>query len=237
MDAAGIQWGVVMGRKSKPPLGVIPNKDIAEFISKYPNRFVSFVGVSVSDPLESSCAEIREFIAKPGFVGVSIEPCCADVPMHSDDQRIYPIYELCQSLQLPISVSLSTLLTGMSGASYEFSSPLSLHKVAKDFPKLSLVVSHGAWPWVREVLAIAYSYKNVWISPDLYMLGVNTPGAEDYIKAANMYLSDRTLFGTAYPTRPLVESVQAFDQWSFSPGVRERILYKNAHNLMRLPSA
>jgi predicted TIM-barrel fold metal-dependent hydrolase len=83
---------------------------------------------------------------------------------------------------------------------------------------------------------VAYSFKNVWVSPDLYMLGVNTPGADDYIKAANMYLSDRTLFGTAYPTRPLVESVQAFDQWSFSPGVRERILHKNAEILMRLPA-
>jgi uncharacterized protein len=235
MDQAGIQWGVVMGRKSKPPLGVIPNEEIAAFVAKYPTRFVGFVGVSVSDSPDVSLAEIRKFIKTPGFVGVSIEPCCAEIPMHSDDKRIYPIYEQCQSLGVPISISLSTLLTAMSGSPYEFSSPLSLYNLAKDFPKLPMVISHAAWPWVREMLGVAYSFKNIWVSPDLYMLGVNTPGADDYIKAANMYLSDRTLFGTAYPTRPLVESVQAFDQWSFSPGVRERILYKNAHNLMRLP--
>ena len=225
-----------MGRKSKAPLGIIPNDDIDAFISQYPTRFVSFVGVSVSDPIDISIAEIKRFIGKPGFVGVSIEPCCAETPMFADDERIFPIYELCQSLGVPISVSLSTLLTAMSGASYEFSSPLPLYKVARSFQKLSIVVSHGAWPWVREVLGVAYSHKNVWVSPDLYMLGPNTPGADDYIKAANMYLFDRTLFGTAYPTRPLKESVEAFDQWSFSPGVRDRILYKNAHNLMRLPT-
>jgi predicted TIM-barrel fold metal-dependent hydrolase len=222
MDEAEIQWGVVMGRKSKPPLGVIPNEEIEALIVKYPDRFVSFVGVSVSDP---------------GFVGVSIEPCCSEIPMAADDPRIYPIYELCQSMDVPISISLSTLLTAMSGSPYEFSSPLPLYKAAKDFNKLKMVISHGAWPWVREMLGVAYSFKNVWVSPDLYMLGPDTPGAEDYIKAANMYLFDRTLFGTAYPTRPLVESVQAFDQWSFSPGVRDRILYKNAHDLMRLPGA
>jgi uncharacterized protein len=235
MDEAGIQWGVVMGRKSKLPLGIIPNEDIEAFIAKYPDRFVSFVGVSVSDPVDASIAEVRKFLGKPGFLGVSIEPCCAEIPMPADDARIYPIYELCQSMDVPISISLSTLLTAMSGSPYEFSSPLPLYKVARDFKKLNMVVSHAAWPWVREMLGVAYSCKNVWVSPDLYMLGVNTPGAEDYIKAANMYLFDRTLFGTAYPTRPLIESVHAFDEWSFSPGVRDRILYKNARNLMRLP--
>lgn len=237
MDQAGIQWGVIMGRKAKAPLGVISNADIATFIAENSRRFVSFVGVSVSDPIESSLTEIKDFISRPGFVGVSIEPCCADVPMHADDERIYPIYDLCQSLQIPISISLSTLLTAMAGVAFEFSSPLSLYKVARMFPKLNMVISHGAWPWVRELLGVAYSYNNVWVSPDLYMLGVNTPGADEYIKAANMYLSDRTLFGTAYPTRPLVESVQAFEQWSFAPGVRDLILSKNAQRLMNLPSS
>ena len=235
MDEAEIQWGVIMGRKSKAPLGVIPNEEIEALIVKHPDRFVSFVGVSVSDPIDASIAEIKKFLAKPGFVGVSIEPCCSEIPMAADDPRIYPIYELCQSMNVPISISLSTLLTAMSGSPYEFSSPLPLYKVARDFRKLNMVVSHGAWPWVREMLGVAYSFNNVWVSPDLYMLGPNTPGGEDYIKAANMYLFDRTLFGTAYPTRPLKESVEAFDQWSFAPGVRDRILYKNARNLMRLP--
>jgi len=235
MDEAEIQWGVIMGRKSKAPLGVIPNEEIEALIVRHPNRFVSFVGVSVSDPIDASIAEIKKFLAKPGFVGVSIEPCCSEIPMAADDPRIYPIYELCQSMGVPISISLSTLLTAMSGSPYEFSSPLPLYKAARDFRKLNMVVSHGAWPWVREMLGVAYSFNNVWVSPDLYMLGPDTPGGEDYIKAANMYLFDRTLFGTAYPTRPLKESVEAFDQWSFAPGVRERILYKNAHNLMRLP--
>ena len=235
MDEAEIQWGVVMGRKSKAPLGVIPNEEIEALIDKHPDRFVSFVGVSVSDPIDASISEIKKFLAKPGFVGVSIEPCCSEIPMAADDPRIYPIYELCQSMSVPISISLSTLLTAMSGSPYEFSSPLPLYKAARDFRKLNMVVSHGAWPWVREMLGVAYSFNNVWVSPDLYMLGRDTPGGEDYIKAANMFLFDRTLFGTAYPTRPLKESVEAFDQWSFAPGVRERILYKNAHNLMRLP--
>src|SRR5581483_10358157 len=130
MDDAGIQWGVIMGRKSKAPLGIITNEEIETLIGKHPDRFVSFVGVSVSDPIDTSIAEIKKFIAKPGFVGVSIEPCCAETPMSADDQRIYPIYDLCQSMNVPISISLSTLLTAMSGSPYDFRSPLPLYNTA-----------------------------------------------------------------------------------------------------------
>src|SRR5262245_19478423 len=33
MDEAGVQWGVVMGRQSEEPLGVIPNDEIAQCVA------------------------------------------------------------------------------------------------------------------------------------------------------------------------------------------------------------
>lgn len=234
MDEAGITCGVIMGRKSRPPLGSIPNAEIAQFVSQHRGRFVAFVGVSVSDSVDESLGEIDRFISQPGFCGVSIEPCCAQEPMYCDDARIHPIFEKCQALRVPLSISLSTLLTTMGGTSYKYSSPLPLYNVAKAFPRLNIVISHGAWPWVRELLGIAYSYNNVWVSPDLYMLGVDTPGADEYVKAARFYLSDRTLFGTAYPTRPLVESVAAFHEWGLTTDLNRSILGENARRLMNL---
>ena len=52
-----------------------------------------------------------------------------------------------------------------------------------------------------------------------------------------MYMGDRTLFGTAYPSRPLPESVAAFDQWNFEAGVKERVLGLNALRVMRMSEA
>lgn len=234
MDQAGIKWGVVMGRQSAEPLGKIPNDEIADLISEYPDRFVSFAAVDISEPMDKCLNEIKRCMKLRGFVGVSVEPGVSDTPMLSDDRRLYPIYELCQSMDIPISLSLSSLLCFMVNASYEYSSPLPLYRVAKDFPRLDIVVSHGAYPWVREMLGVAFVCPRVWVSPDLYMVGINTPGGDDYVKAANMYLSNRTLFGTAYPSRPLVESVRAFNEWSFLPGVKEKVLYENALRLMRM---
>ena len=43
MDEAGIRWGVVMGRQSAEPMGVIPNDAIARFVTEHSDRFVAFV--------------------------------------------------------------------------------------------------------------------------------------------------------------------------------------------------
>jgi predicted TIM-barrel fold metal-dependent hydrolase len=52
--------------------------------------------------------------------------------------------------------------------------------------------------------------------------------------AANMYMGDRLLFGSAYPSRPLKESVEAFNYWSFSDGLKEKVLGRNALKVMNM---
>ncbi len=237
MDQAGVRLGVIAGRQSKEPVGVIPNDEIAETMTSHPGRFVGFAGIDTSQPTEHSVAEIERCMRVRGFVGAAIEPCASRVPMLADDRRLYPIYEACQRREIPIYVSLSNLLCHTAGAPYSHNSPIPLYQVAVDFPKLDIIVAHGAWPWVRELLGIAFVCPNIWVSPDLFMVGVNMPGADEYVKAANLYLSDRTLFGTNHPTRPIVESVKAFSEWSFAPGVKEKVLYKNALRVLRLGEA
>jgi len=234
MDTAGIQWGVAMGRASAEPLGAIPNDEIAEVVRAHPDRFVSFAAVDVRGTPQEMVAEVERCLAWPGFVGVSIEPGASDPPLKANDRKLYPLYETCVARDVPISISLSNLLCVMVGAPVEFSAPFPLYDVARDFPKLDIVISHAAWPWIYETIGLAFACHNIYVSPDLYMVGLNMPGAAEYIRAANSFLSERLLFGTAYPSRPLIESVEAFDKWTFEPGVKEKVLYKNALRVMRM---
>lgn len=234
MDEAGVQWGVAMGRQSAPPHGSIPNDAIAELMAQYPDRFVSFCGIDISKDTDWCLGEIDRCLAIPGFKGVSIEPPCSPTPMKSDDSRLYPIYEHVQAKGVPISVTLSNFLGHMSGFGYDYAHPEALYRPACDFPDLTFVISHGAWPWSREVLGIAFLCPNIVVSPDLYVNGKSLPGADDYIKAANHFMADRTLWGTAYPSRPLKESVEAFCEWEFAPGVRDKILGENALRIMQM---
>ncbi|MSP67936.1 MAG: amidohydrolase [Alphaproteobacteria bacterium] len=234
MDQAGIRWGVIMGRQSADPLGVIPNDDIRAVVVAHPDRFVAFAGIDIARPMAWCLAEIDRCLAWPGFKGISLEPGASTTPMLADDRRLYPIYQRCTAAGVPVSITLSGLLCHMAGNGNQFASPLPLYQAAKDFPNLQFVISHGAWPAVMEALGLAFVMANVWVSPDLYMVGTEIPGAHEYIRAANHYLGDRTLFGTAYPSRPLVESVRVFDDWTFKPGVKEKVLGLNALRLMNM---
>ncbi|MGE0799381.1 MAG: amidohydrolase family protein [Lautropia sp.] len=231
MDEAEITTGVIMGRQSAPPHGIVPNQEIEQALADHPDRFVGFAGIDLRD-IEAGVREIERISANRAFRGVSIEPGATFEAMWSDDRRLYPLYERCQTLGLPMSITLSGYLSAMAGHDLSYGSPSSVYRVAKDFPKLKIVVSHAAWPNVMPMIEVAFLRENVYVSPDLYLNHVDTPGAEEFIKAARFFLTDRLLFGTAYPSRPLKESVDTFRQWDLDPVLSRKILHDNAARLL-----
>ena len=233
MDEASITWGVIMGRQSAPPHGAVPNDEISEAINQHPQRFVGLAGIDLRD-IERGVVEIERTSKIKGYVGASIEPGATFEAMYADDRRLYPLYEKCQELDVPMSITLSGYLASMVGHDLSYGSPTPVFRVAKDFPKLKIIVSHAAWPNIMPMMEVAFIRENVYVSPDLYMNGINTPGAHEYIKAAKFFLGDRLLFGTAYPSRPLKESVDAFLEWDLSTELQEKILYRNAARLLRI---
>ena len=54
----------------------------------------------------------------------------------------------------------------------------------------------------------------------------------DYINAANGFMSERFLFATAYPLMPLKGVVETFLKFPLKESVLDRILYKNAAELL-----
>ena len=233
MDEAGIQWGVIMGRQSEAPLGVIPNDEIADCIRAHPDRFVGWVGLDLQRPTDWCLAEIDRCLKIPGFKGVSIEPTISKDPAIRSpaDRRLYPIYDDCLRRGVPVNITLSAQLQARLGRAYEDSSPLALYQVAKDFPKLAIHVAHAAWPYVMEMIGVAFVCPNVWLSPDQYMVP-RLPGAGEYVKAANNYFQDRTVFGTAYPSRPHSRMVTDYRAHGFDEDVWEKVMSQNALRLM-----
>jgi len=236
MDEAEVEWGVIMGRQSCEPHGVIPNDEIAECVNKYPDRFVAWAGIDLSQPMDWCLAEMRRCMRLPGFKGVSIEPTVARGPklMLASDRALYPIYEECARLEVPVNVSLSAFLqTRTSEHSFHLANPSQIYPVARDFPKLDIHVCHAGWPWVAEMIGVLFTCRNVWSSPDIYMLK-RVPMGQEYFKAASTFAADRTVFGTAYPARPHSGLVAGYKEWDWPPGVQDKVLRENALRLMRM---
>jgi uncharacterized protein len=235
MDQAGVQVGVIMGRYSAEPLGCIPNDELAACVQEHPDRFVAWAGLDLSWPMDDCLREIDRCLRIPGFKGVSIEPSVSREPSMrvADDRRLYPIYEECQRRDIPVSITLSAILQVSARAPYQDANPMQVYQVALDFPKLDIHVAHAGWPCVTEMIGVAFACPRVWVSPDQYLIE-QIPGADQYVLAANHYFADRTLFGSAYPAKPLDEIVAAYRRWPWAPGVESRVLGENALRLMRM---
>lgn len=233
MNEAGIDLGVIMGRQSTGGLGSVPNAELAQWIALYPGRFVGWVGIDATKPMQEILAEVAQFIALPEFRGVSIEPSIAPGFTGADDRRLYPLYDHCERRGIPISITLSAILQASERRPIEYGAPAQLYRVAIDFPALALHVAHAAWPWVMDMIGVAFTCPNIWLSPDQYLVPP-LPGAELYAKAAVSYFPERTLFGTAYPFKPLSPMLDAYRAWNWPKSVEQKIFGENALRLMRM---
>jgi predicted TIM-barrel fold metal-dependent hydrolase len=235
MDDAGIDYAVATGRNS-PELRAgaltlaaneVPNAHLIELQKKYP-RIVGFAGIDVSNTIHDALKEIDRFVGRGKLKGIFIEPQRA-LPGHPDDERIFPVYEHCQDMGVPVIIMTGTL----AGSDISYADPTPIDRVASAFPKLRIVCGHGCWPRVAEIVAVALKHPNVFVSPDVYQFA---PGSSLYLEAANAFMEKQYLFGTAYPIRPLVQSVADFKVFPLKPSAMKAALGLNAKRLLNLPA-
>lgn len=223
MKAAGVVHGVVTARTSDF-LGSVSNADVAAIVRDHPGLFS---GMAAIDPTrrKRAIAEIDAAL-DAGFRGVTIEPGAYPVPMYADDRRLYPIYAHLEDRDVPVVI----MTGGNAGPDLSYSNPIQLDRVAADFPDLRIVVAHGNWPWVSEIIHVAFRRANVSLSPDMYLY--NMPGMDDYLRAADGFLADRFFFASAYPLVPLKQYAQWFVQLPLKPENMQKCVYGNAARLL-----
>lgn len=225
MNAVGVTHGVIVGRNSGP-LGRMSNQAVADVAKTYPDKFFPVASVDVTER-KSAILQIEEARAL-GMNMLNLEPGALPVPMHLDDRRIYPIYAYCEDNKIPVIL----MSGGSPGPDISYTEPAHLDRVLADFPDLTVIASHGSWPWVNEVLHIAFRRSNLYVCPDMYLHEL--PGMEDYIRAANTFLEDRFLFGTAYPLTPVKEYTEWFLKLPLKPAVMDKVLWQNAARLLNV---
>lgn len=211
MTEAGVACGVVVGRNSGL-YGSVSNHDVAEIVRAWPGRFI---GVGSIDPRDrrSAIAQIEEALAL-GLKGINIEPGAYAEPLYADDRRLYPIYAHCEDRDIPVTI----MAGGSAGPDLSYTEPVHVDRVAGDFPQLRIAITHGGWPWVSEMLHIAFRRPNVYLSPDQYLC--NMPGMQAWIDAVNGFLAARFLYASSYP----FIGVKAYAEWFRALPIRQELI-------------
>ena len=220
---SGFIASVVIGRDT--PAIRNDNDEIHALVSRHPE----LLGVGSVDPLRlgrRAVDEAERAIKTLGLRAINLEPGFSDPALHFDDSALWPVYEALRDWGAPV-----LLMTGPTTPDLAFNDPSAIGRVARRFPQLEIVVHHGAWPRVDEIIGVAFRYSNVTLVPDMYIF---QPGGRLYVEAANGALSDQIAFGSSYPFRAMRQSADDYAKLGFRDDVLDNVLFANAARLLRV---
>lgn len=230
MDACGIELALIMGRMSKSNdkgSGNITAQELEEVCQRFPGRFLAIPGL---DPQDADAREQIDSFCAMGMPGICLEPYWCRDPMNLNDRRLFPVYEQLEQK----GMLLNTTLNFNCGYHSSTNDPFHIEEIAKNFPRLPILVTHACWPRVVEMMAIAVRYPNIYLIPEsyLYFPFVNT--VKDQMIMYNHMLQDQVLFASSYPIRGLAQSLEESLALGWRPEVLEKFLWRNAARLLRL---
>ena len=198
MDRAGIDHAFLIavkaGSASQKIHRHISYETVAAMVKRYPKRFSGLAGVDPTEGMKG-IARLEYAIKELGFVGAHLYPHWFE--MAPDHARYYPIYAKCAELGVPIQMQVGHCLRYSEERPLaSVGRPITLDTIACHFPELKLVGIHIGWPWVEEMISVAYKHPNVYIGSDAY-----APAYWDqkFIHFIDSWGSKKVIFGTDFP--------------------------------------
>ena len=165
LDRRGVELCVVSGRDCETTYGFPANNNsILEFCRAYPNKFLGFWGIDPHKGMDA-VREVEHVIKDLGMRGIATDPYLAHCP--PSDARYYPIYAKCVELGVPVFVTTAPPAQ-VPRAIMDYIDPRQIDVVARDFPELILIMSHGGYPFVNEAIFACMRNANVYMDLSEY---------------------------------------------------------------------
>lgn len=232
-DNVGAQHIVVKARDLETTFGWrISNEDVARFCRKNGPRFIGFAGV---DP-HKGMAAVREFetaVREMGLRGLNLQ--CFEHKLAINDKRLYPLYAKCVELDVPVNIHTS--INFSTATLMEYGRPILLDEVMVHFPELRVCAAPPGFPWVHELIGVAWRHANVHIGLIAIRpkyLDVPGSGYEPLLQYGRTVLQDRIIFGSAYPLMPIERTVREVEALPLDESVKRKWLYENAKKFLRV---
>lgn len=241
MDRGNVELSCLISLCSANGVGgeelIVPIDEIIPVVEKYPKRFVGLVGLS---PLQKWGSPyypptyIERAVKEHGFKGVHMYPHWFGIRVN--DRRMYPIYEKCAELDVPIS--FQTGQGTMRSNSRVVARPIWIDEIVRDFPTLKIIALHSGYPWEDELVALAVTNEFVYICPDVPPPRLWHSSIVSYIKEEGRFEgmrgSDKVLWATDFPLQEPDKSLAEVDALGLKPEIRRKLVRDNAINIYKL---
>lgn len=230
IDAAGIDVVVCNGRLSDDR-GSIDAASLGRLQLEHPGRFFGLAPVDLEAEPAAIVSQSERAVREQGLRAVNIEPAIRrrGGPTHVDVPEFYPLYEAMSAMDVPIMVYTSPF----AGPTIDTANDMRPYaRVLDRFPRLKLVLGHGGYPRVRQVLEVARRYPGLHVCQDVYSFW---PGGPEYLRNIES-LQDQFVFGTSYPFSSMAEPLEATLRLPLSRAAMGKYLWTNGARLLKLPA-
>jgi 2,3-dihydroxybenzoate decarboxylase len=233
-------------------------------IKQHPDRYRGFAHLAMQD-VQAACDELKRCVEDLGFLGALINGNTNGV--YLDDERYLPFWERVVQLDVPVYIHPADpyvqpyVLEGytvMQGAVWGWTTDNSSHFLRLLFsglfdrlPELTIILGHmgETLPYFAWRLDSRYAATNDPDRPRLKKkpsdyfrsnLIITTAGVcqDSSLQCALAEMGeDRVLFSVDYPYEATQKCVEWIDGAPLTDAQREKICYKNAERVLRLPGA
>ena len=229
MQAAGIDKGLLVATTGGEVGSAIhfekPYELIARVVGEYPDRFKGVIGVNPSRIMQW-VRKLEVAVREHGFVGAHLYPHWFGQP--PDDRMYYPFYAKCAELGVPVQIQV-----GHSAQSFlrTVAQPITLDRVAIDFPELTIIGIHIGHPWTEEMISMAWKHPNVFIGTDAH-----APRYWDasLVKFINTRGQDKVMFGTDWPVIGFERAMRELNELELREAAKRKLLVENAVRVYKL---
>ncbi|MYD17957.1 MAG: amidohydrolase [Chloroflexi bacterium] len=229
MSEAGVDRAVLQAEWAAGDYRAM-NDAVHRIVAGYPDVLTGYVTVNPAAG-DNMAAVVEEEVRERGAKGVNLQPFSYRVM--ANHKRFYPLYSKCQELGVPVTIHSS--INFSNDRSIVYGRPIVLDEIACDFPDLTIVANHGGWPWVNELVAVAWKHRNVYIEIGAVApkyIGTPGTGWETLMHYGNTsLLSDRVLFATDNMI-PFDRAVRELQDLPLKDHVKEGWLGANAARLL-----
>jgi uncharacterized protein len=201
-QSGSVDKSIVLGFKSRYLQAEIPNRYVADYVGRFPQKLIGFAGI---DPTErGAAAEVTAVQSDLHLRGLTVSPANQD--FHPSDTRAMDVYAEAERLGMPILFHPSGQFTEES--KLEFGRPYLLDEVARTFPTLRIVIAQLGQPWVDETICMLGKHEHVYADVS-GMLGRPWQAYNALVTAHQHGVIDRLLFGSDFPYTSAAECIEA----------------------------
>jgi predicted TIM-barrel fold metal-dependent hydrolase len=179
------------------------NSQLAEFVSKYPQKMVGF---GFLDPVRNGSSKkfITTLTEKQGLKGAVLY--CSACDFHPAHTKAIRLYESAQEASVPVFFHNSGDIS--PGGSLQYAQPYLLDEIAGQFKELRIIIGNMGYPFLEQTLTMTARHPNVYA--DL-TIKVDRPWQlyTTVIAAFESGVLDKLLFGSGFPCGDAAASIEA----------------------------